>query len=75
MASRRPAPRVDLSALAEELSRNEQRPGRWRFDGVDQITPKLYLEGAEATSMSPDVVVGLVEHHLRSGAPAWDPYD
>jgi hypothetical protein len=74
-ASRRPAPRVDLSELVSELNLEETTGGRWVFDGVDQITPKLHLEGSRETSVSIDTIVKRVEHHLRTGRPAWDPYD
>lgn len=75
LASRRPAPRVDLSELASDLNREETTTGRWVFDGVEQITPRLHLEGSAHTSVPLDVVVERVEHHLRTGRPAWDPYD
>jgi hypothetical protein len=75
MTSRRPAPRVDLSGLANELNHEEGTEGRWVFDGVDQITPRLYLEGSATTSISLDTIVRRVEHHLRTGPPAWNPYD
>lgn len=75
LASRRPAPRVDLAECARELNREETSGGRWVFDGVDQITPRLHLEGSEATSVSIDAIVRRLEHHLRTGQPAWDPYD
>lgn len=74
-ASRKPAPRVDLSELANELNRQESIGGRWAFDGVDQITPTLHLEGHDETSVPIDVLVKLVEHHLQTGRPAWNPYD
>ncbi len=75
MASRRPAPRGDLSELGDELNHEEASEGHWVFDGVDQITPRLHLEGRGEPSISPDVIVSRVEHHLRTGPPAWDPYD
>lgn len=75
LASRRPAPRVDLSDLASELNREETTGGRWVFDGVDHITPRLHLEGSAATSVPLDDIVRRIEHHLRSGRSAWDPYD
>lgn len=75
MISRKPAPRVDLSGLASELNEQEQSGGRWIFDGVDQITPKLRLEGSSATSIPPETIERQVEHHLHTGPPAWDPYD
>ena len=75
LASRKPAPRVDLSELASELTRDETTGGRWVFDGVEQITPRLHLEGNAQTSVPLDAIVKRVEHHLRTGRPAWDPYD
>ena len=75
LASRRPAPRVDLSALANELNHEESTEGHWVFDGVDQITPRLHLEGSTATSIPPDAIVRRVEHYLRTGPSAWNPYD
>jgi hypothetical protein len=75
LASRRPAPRVDLSDLARELNEEETGGGHWVFDGVDEITPKLHLEGSTETSIPLDKFVTRVEHHLRTGPPAWDPYD
>jgi hypothetical protein len=75
MASRRPLPRVDLSGLANELNREEASGGHWVFDGVEQITPRLHLEGSAATSWPIETVVARIEHHLRTGVQAWDPYD
>jgi hypothetical protein len=75
LASRRPTPRVDLAALADELDLEETSGGRWVFDGVGEITPRLHLEGSPATSIAPDAIVARVEHHLRTGPPAWNPYD
>ncbi len=43
MASRRPAARVDLTALADELTQQETSGGTWVFDGVDEITPRLHV--------------------------------
>jgi hypothetical protein len=75
MASRRPALRVDLTGLAKELTHEESTGGRWVFDGVDQITPRLHLEGSPATSIPVDAIIKRVEHHLRTGPPAWNPYE
>lgn len=75
LVSRRPAPRVDLSALAEELNREERSGGRWIFDGVDQITPTLHLEDASATTIAHDHIRRRLEEHLEAGIPAWNPYD
>jgi hypothetical protein len=75
MVSHRPALRVDLTGLCAELNQREQGSGRWVFDGVDQITPRLHLEGSLTTSISPEIVLQRVEEHLRTGLPAWNPYD
>ena len=75
MFSRRPAPRVDLSPLANELNQMETAGGRWVFDGVDRITPKLHLDGNPATSIPLETIIQRVEHHLRTCPPAWNPYD
>ena len=45
MASRRPALRVDLTALAGDLTLEDGADGRWRFEGVEHITPRVYREG------------------------------
>lgn len=74
LASRKPAPRVALTELAGELNRDETGGGRWTFDGVEQITPRLHLEGGVPTSLPVDEIVTRIEHHLRTGVPAWDPY-
>ena len=43
--SRPLTPRVDLAPLASRLQGREERPGRWLFEGVDVITPRLFLGG------------------------------
>ena len=74
MASRRPALRVDLTALAAELTREDGGDGRWRFEGVEHITPRVYREGAPST-LTPDDIRRRLEAALRAGAPAWNPYE
>jgi hypothetical protein len=75
LASRRPLLRVDLSDLAGELNQEETSGGRWKFDGVDRITPQLHLEGSPATSISPRRIQMHLEQRLSTGKPAWNPYD
>ena len=75
LASRRPPARVDLRDLARELNEDETSQGRWVFDGVDRITPRLHLEGSYTTSLSAAVVRERLERHLSKGPAAWDPYD
>jgi hypothetical protein len=75
MASRRPAARVDLTALADELTQKETSGGTWVFDGVDEITPRLHTHNSPLTSIPPDVIRERVVFHLQNCAPAWNPYD
>ena len=42
-------PRVDLGPLAGRLQGAEENPGRWLFEGVQMITPRLYLAGPRGT--------------------------
>jgi hypothetical protein len=75
LASRRPPSRVDLKNLAQELNQAETSEARWVFDGVDRITPRLHLEGNSATSIAAENILKRLEKHLKTGAPAWNPYD
>ncbi len=75
MVTRRVAPRVDLTPLAKELNDQEKSGGRWVFDGVERITPRLQLEGSHPTSIPPEQIINRVEQHLRTGPPAWNPFD
>jgi Family of unknown function (DUF6687) len=71
-ASRPIAGRVDLTGLAADLTA-EEIAGRWSFDGVDQITPRLSFDG-KRSALPVDEVVRRMMHALRDGRPAWDPY-
>jgi hypothetical protein len=72
--SRRPRPRVDLSALAERLNADERGPGQWVAEPVSGLAPALKLQGADHSDISPRHLRAVVEDHLRNGQPAWDPY-
>jgi hypothetical protein len=72
--SRRPRPRVDLSALAERLNADERGPGHWVAEPVSGLTPTLKLHGADHSDINPLCLRTVVEDHLRNGQPAWDPY-
>lgn len=72
--SRAVAPRVDLTPLAAELNAEERPPGNWIFDGVEAITPSLSLRGSDSTSIAVDSIQARIEHHLRTGAAAWNPF-
>ena len=52
--SKRPMPRVDLAPLAQQLSDMEAGNGRWEFDGVDEITPKLAVVNADESRIAPE---------------------
>jgi len=52
--TKRPMPRVDLAPLAQQLSEMESGNGRWEFDGVDEITPKLALVDADESRIAPE---------------------
>ena len=75
LASRRPPLRVDLGDLALEFNQEEESEGRWVFDGVESITPRLHLDGASTTTLSPDAICRRLEDRLSTGVPAWNPYD
>lgn len=75
LASRRPALRVDLSALATALTEEETNGARWIFDGVDRMTPRLHVEGHLPTSLDVDTLSQRIVRALRTGAPAWNPYE
>lgn len=75
LASRRPLPRVDLKPLASDLNEEETSGGRWVFDGVECITPRLHLEGSSNTSLPLATLQERLEQQLSSGPPAWNPYD
>lgn len=72
--TRRPRPRVDLWPLADDLNGDESSGGRWVFEGVETLAPRLYLSGADESSLSPATFRQRVEAHLASAPPAWDPY-
>lgn len=71
--SRLPRPRVDLTPLADELTELEPH-GRWVFDGVGALTPRLRLEGADASTMAPADFRSRLTGYMAHAAPAWDPY-
>jgi hypothetical protein len=75
LVSRRPAARVDLAPLVMELNSEERSGGSWNFDGVDAVTPRLFLEGAGESSLPGTRILEKLLKHLASGPPAWAPYD
>jgi hypothetical protein len=77
MQSRRPRPRVDLDAVAGELTKAEGAGARWVFDGAGAITGALHRADATPSTLDPEDVVDRVCSKLDildAGPPAWDPY-
>ena len=72
--SRPVRPRVDLDPLAVGWNQREESGGSWTFDGPGALTPALTLDGAEASSIDPDLLRGELVEFLASAPPAWDPY-
>jgi hypothetical protein len=66
--------RVDLDALAERLNADEPGTSRWVAGRVSSLIPTLRVEGAGASDLDPRHIRRLLEHHLRSAPPAWNPY-
>jgi hypothetical protein len=58
--------RIDLSLLAEELNKEEHN-GVWKFDGVEDITPRLSLGEKTQSSISPEIFRGRVVDFLQNG--------
>ncbi len=70
-------PRVDLVPLAERLSAAEEANGgtvQWAAEPVSALTPTLAPTAGEESGLDPAVVRTLIESHLRTTPPAWDPY-
>lgn len=74
-ASRRPMLRVALDDLVVELNETEQAAGEWRCENVNEVAPRLYLEGVDRSSIAPEQFVDRVRRHLSTAPVAWDPYD
>jgi len=74
MASRRPLPRRDLTTLAEQLGQLETAGGEWLFEGVDEVAPRLRLQGSCRSSLTAEEFLQRLCAALISSPPAWDPY-
>jgi hypothetical protein len=76
LVSREVRPRVDLTALASELSALENDGASWVFDGAGAVRGALHLLGPEGSSLPVDQVISLVVARLKvldAGPPAWNP--
>jgi hypothetical protein len=71
--SRLARPRVDLSGLAAELNELESE-GRWVFDGVGALTPRLHLLGADESVIDRGDFEKRLLRHLSESPAAWNPF-
>ncbi|HVT42055.1 MAG TPA: DUF6687 family protein [Acidimicrobiales bacterium] len=70
-------PRVDLAPLAARLTEAEADAGgtaTWEATRVSGLTPTLAPAGGAESALALARVRALVEAHLGSAPPAWDPY-
>ncbi len=73
--SRRPRPRVDLTGAAAALTAADGGPGKWVFDAIDGLSPRLHLVGAADTTIGPSTFINVVTAELRAAGATWSPYD
>ncbi|MAF82837.1 MAG: hypothetical protein QGH93_01900 [Gammaproteobacteria bacterium] len=71
----RPQLRVSLEGIADQLNALEKSPGIWRGEDVNDVIPRLYLDGCQRTSLAEDQFVTMLEEYLANEPVAWDPYD
>lgn len=62
--SRSLAPRVDLTGLAERMTKMERGGKRWKFSGVDDIIGRLNLPDNRESDLSPNEVTKLLKDEL-----------
>jgi hypothetical protein len=74
LTSRRPRARRDLEPLARALTERERHRGRWSFDGVSPITPRLHLLDADESDVDANELRAMLTKTLRDAPAAWDPY-
>jgi hypothetical protein len=75
LTSRRPPPRIDLTGLAEQLCELETAGGKWIFEGVNEVAPRLRLDGSCVSSVPVEDFLARLYDWLRTEPPAWDPYN
>ncbi|MEC9374903.1 MAG: DUF6687 family protein [Pseudomonadota bacterium] len=75
LVSRRPLLRIDLTNLAEKLSEIETRGGKWVFEGVNDVAPRLHIIGSCKSSIPAEKFISFVAEDLVRLPVAWDPYN
>jgi len=75
LASRRPAQRIDMTGLAQHLGDLESGGGKWHFEGVNEVAPRLHHQGSCRSSIDAETFMDLLCNWLRTQPPAWDPYN
>jgi len=75
IASRRPAPRIDLAGLAKKLEALEEGGGVWQFEGINDVAPRLRHKGSCRSSINSNTFLELLCDWLRTQPAAWDPYN
>lgn len=74
LRSRPVRPRVDLAPLAVHLDEVESHGATWEADAPSGLTAGLRLVGGAESSLDLATFRALVEEHLCTAPPAWDPY-
>lgn len=75
LVSRRPALRMEMASLVGRLNGIETADGIWTCDPIDVVSPRLFLDGAQKSTISQNRFIGELKSHLRSASIAWDPYN
>ena len=71
----RPQLRVALEPLAERLNAAGETCGEWRGEDVNEVIPRLYLEGNTRSSLAETEFLQILEDYLTNAPVAWDPWD
>ncbi|HET7152547.1 MAG TPA: DUF6687 family protein [Candidatus Kapabacteria bacterium] len=71
----RPRARVDMTTLAGHLTNEEKNGAKWEFDGVDDLMPRLYLNGSNESSIAPQRFRELLVNYMHNAPFAWNQYD
>jgi len=66
--------RPDLEPLAQRLNERESGGGKWEFESIGSLTPRLLLRDADESSLEPVTFVEELLTFLPSAEPAWDPW-